>query len=163
LRIWNDQVADDGIVHVDKDVVIDWWTSFSPLSDPVTVAPAKLLAEGYRVLNGGWYPNYYSPDFGPIAGKTPPAAAYTGWNVSDFYGEAFKGGTSLTRQHVPADSPRLLGDTLAVWGPLPETAGQTAKGIAPRLAVIAQKSWDSPELTASYAGFARLMHQVGAT
>jgi hexosaminidase len=163
LRVWNDQIAEDGIVRLRKDVVIDWWTSVSPVSDPTTIAPATLLARGYRVLNAGWYPNYYSPDIGPVAGSTPPADAYTGWNVSDFYGEAFKGGQPMTRQHVPPGSPGLLGDTLAIWGPLPETPAQTARRVAPRLAVIAQKAWDSPELTGSYARFARLMHQVGVT
>ncbi len=64
-------------------------------------------------------------------------------------------------QTVPADSPGLLGTTLNIWGPLKESTEQTAAGIEPHLAVLAQKAWRSPLPAPAYAGFAREMRQVG--
>jgi hexosaminidase len=162
LRIWNDQLGGTGVVPVHRNVVIDWWTSVSPLSDTVTVAPKTLLDRGYRILNAGWYPNYYASDIGPVSGKADPAEVYDGWQVNEFDGEEDKQGDVLSVQHVPRHDPHLLGDAMSIWGPLPESVHQTAAGIAPRLAVIAQKTWNSPELTASYSTFARIARRVGA-
>jgi hexosaminidase len=161
LRIWNDQMAGTGRVPVNSDVVAEWWTSVSPLGDPVTVAPATLLNRGYRVVNAGWYPNYYTADLGPVAGKASLPDVYADWTVNEFDGQSLKNGTVLTTQHVPAHSPGLLGAKLNIWGPLPESTAQTAAGVEPHLAVLAQKTWGGPRLAPTYAGFVREMHRVG--
>ena len=44
--------------------------------------------------------------------------------------------------------------------PTAETVGQTARGIAPRLRVIAQKTWGSPLPAADHAGFERLWRRI---
>jgi hexosaminidase len=143
-------------------VVVDWWINTSPFGDPVTVAPSELIAEGHAVLNAGWFPTYYATDIGPLAGKSNMQQAYEGWHVKQFEGPESTSGTMQPPQTVAADSSLLLGSTLNVWGPLPETIRQTAAGIAPRLAVIAQKTWDSPEPTPSYAEFERISAEVGS-
>jgi hexosaminidase len=163
LRIWNDQMGGTGVVPVNRDIVVDWWTGVSPLSDPVTVAPRTLLDKGFKIVNAGWYPNYYASDIGPASGKSPMAKVYREWHVYEFDSVADKNGNQLTIQHVPAHHPHVLGDAMSIWGPLPESTKQTAKGIAPSLAVIAQKTWRTPPLFASYSRFARLMKRLGIT
>jgi hexosaminidase len=160
LRIWNDQVGGPGRVPINRDVVIEWWDSFSPFGDTLTVSPQTLLDRGYRVFNAGWYPNYYTANLGPVSGKASLPEVYAGWQVNDFDGNEF-GKLVSTKQTVPADSPGLLGSALSVWGPLDETTAQTASGIEAHLAVLAQKTWDSGLPAPSYVGFARDMRRVG--
>jgi hexosaminidase len=161
LRVWNDQLAGTSVVPVNRDVVVDWWVNTSPFGDPTTVPPATLIAEGHEVLNAGWFPTYYTTDLGPIEGKSDMQQAYEDWQVNRFEGPEFTGNVMEPPQTVPASSPNLLGSTLDVWGPLPETIAQTAAGIAPRLAVIAQKAWDSPQPAPSYTAFQRTIAAVG--
>jgi hexosaminidase len=163
LRVWNDQLGGTGVVPVDRNVVVDWWTSSSPFGDLYTVSPKTLLLDGYRVFNAGWYPNYYTADIGPIGGKADMAKVYRQWQVNEFDGPETKSGPPTTRQRVPAHSRRLLGDGLSIWGPLPEKPRDTARHVAPRLAVIAQKTWDSRPLVRSYRKFRHLARRVGAS
>ena len=161
LRIWNDQLAGTSVVPVNPDVVVDWWINTSPFGDPMTVSPGTLLSEGHHVLNAGWFPSYYTTDLGPIAGKSDMEQAYEDWQVNEFEGPESTSDMMQPPQTVSPDASGLLGSTLSVWGPLPETISQTAAGIAPRLAVIAQKTWNSPTLTPSYAEFQRIIASIG--
>jgi hexosaminidase len=63
---------------------------------------------------------------------------------------------------VPARSSRVLGSELHVWNDVPhvESVAQIARGIAPRLRVLAQKTWDTPPPAPSYDGFLRLWNRV---
>jgi hexosaminidase len=65
---------------------------------------------------------------------------------------------------LPAGEPLNRGSELHVWNDDPgaETEAQIAAGIAPRLRVIAQKTWASPLLVGDYAGFERLARGVGS-
>lgn len=161
LRIWSDQMGGTGVVPVNSDVVAEWWSKVSPLGDTVTVAPKTLLAEGHQILNAGWYPNYYTDDLGPVAGRASLPGVYTNWQVNQFDGEELKNGTVTSKETVPANSVGLVGTTLNIWGPLKESTKQTAAGIEPHLAVLAQKAWGSPLPAPTYRGFARDMRRVG--
>jgi hexosaminidase len=161
LRIWHDQMGGTGVVPVDSDVVAEWWSNVSPLGDPITVAPSTLLAQGHRIINAGWYPNYYTDDLGPVAGRAKLPGVYSDWQVNEFDGQELTTGTVTSRQTVPAASPGLLGATLNIWGPLKESPAQTAAGIEPRLAVLAQKAWGSRLPSPTYGGFVRQMREVG--
>lgn len=161
LRIWSDQTGGTGRVPVNRDVVQEWWDSVSPFGDAVTVSPETLIQHGYRVLNAGWYPNYYTTDIGPVAGKANLASVYGGWQVNQFDGTDLSSGLVTSKQTVPADSPYLLGSTVDIWGPLKETTAQTAAWVEPHLAVLAQKTWNSPPPAPSYAGFLGDMRRVG--
>ena len=160
LRLWSDQIGGVGRVPVNRDVIAEWWDSFSPFGDPLTLSPQTLIDRGYRVVNAGWYPNYYTANIGPVTGKASLPAVYTGWQVNDFEGTQIVT-TVSSKQTVPADSPFLLGSQLNIWGPLDETTAQTAAEIERHLAVLAQKTWDSPLPSASYSGFTRDMARVG--
>ncbi len=160
LRIWSDQVGGVGKVAVNRDVILEWWDSISPFGDTLTVSPQTLLDRGYRIVNAGWYPNYYTTDIGPVRGKASLPGVYAGWQVNDFDGTQV--GSSVTsKQQVAAASPGLLGGQMNIWGPLDETPAQTARRVEPHLAVLAQKAWDSPSPAASYAEFARDLTRVG--
>ena len=68
----------------------------------------------------------------------------------------------MTLQPVPASSRRVLGSELHVWNDVPfaETPAEIARGIAPRLAVLAQKTWDTGPPARGYDGFLRVWNRV---
>jgi hexosaminidase len=151
LRIWHDGL-DGGRLR--RDVVVEWW------ADHAGPSPRELLARGHRVLNAGWWPTYYVVS--PL-GRVRPSmrVAYEDWRVNAFGGLAINAPT-------PANPPQVvrgrgvLGAELHVWNDDPdgETDAQTARGIAPRLRVIAQKTWDTPLPARTYDGFQRIWNRV---
>jgi hexosaminidase len=154
LRIWHDGLSGSGLR---RDVVVEWW------ADHAGPTPKQLLAQGHRVLNAGWWPTYYLAG-GPFAKVEPSMrAAYDSWAVNLFGGLALNSPiASRPLQRIPAGSRRLLGSELHVWNDVPqkESPAQTARAIAPRLAVLAQKTWDTPAPARAYAGFLRLWNRV---
>jgi hexosaminidase len=154
LRVWHDGLSKRGLR---RDVVVEWW------ADHAGPGPSELLARGHRILNAGWWPTYY--DVGPF-GQVKPSmrAAYESWEVNRFGGLAIN--TPLPAnplQRVPAR--HVLGSELHVWNddPSAETAAQTARGIAPRLRVLAQKTWGTRPPARTYAGFERLWRLIRPT
>lgn len=173
-RAWHDDLDGGSAVSIDNRIVVEWWTDFSPLGDLVLVpGPQELLDRGHRILNAGWFPTYYV--VGGAAGIAPgvPAVpqmrdAYENWQVHEFYGPLYSpdlGGQVLYRppQVVAADEPNNLGAKLQVWcdGPDAETEDEIAENIAPRLRVIAQKTWNSALLTPDYGEFQAMTQAIG--
>jgi hexosaminidase len=114
------------------------------------------------VLNAGWYPTYYVVS--PL-GRVRPSmqAAYDSWEVNAFGGLAINTPTPANPpQVVRGQRDRILGSELHVWNddPTGETAAETARGIAPRLRVMAQKTWDTRPPARTYEGFLRLWNRV---
>lgn len=65
-RMWNDDAGGGSVVHLDPRIVVEWWTDFNPLSDPMPPTPQQLVDDGHEVLNNGWWPTYYgSPGLPP--------------------------------------------------------------------------------------------------
>ena len=91
LRAWSDELGDGQAVEVNPDVVVEWWTPASPLSDLTPPTPGELLAAGHRIVNAGWFPTYFTGDVGPIEGKPDMRAAYEGWAVNQFAGPTIGG------------------------------------------------------------------------
>jgi hexosaminidase len=162
LRMWNDGLAGGSAVAAHADIVVDWWSNGGDSPSPQTV-----LANGHRIANSGWYPTYYVNS--AVTSAVPPrpdmASAYSSWSVDRFFGEFYLdpsasiGPAALT---VAPDEQRNLGAELNVWNDDPNyaTQDQIATAIAPRLRVIAQKTWDSPLLTTSYAAFEKIAAAV---
>jgi len=75
----------------------------------------------------------------------------------DYLGQTFG-----ARFDVPPDARNQLGAQLNVWNDDPGHMSQDeiAEGIAPRLRILAQKTWDSPQLTDSYEEFKALARQT---
>jgi hexosaminidase len=152
LRIWHDGLSGG---RLNRDVIVEWW------ADHAGPTPKRLLRQGHRVLNAGWWPTYYVAG-GPLSEVHPsPKVAYETWEVNLFGGLAINSATpGGPFQRVPA--ARVLGSELHVWNDVPfsETSAEIARGIAPRLRVLAQKTWDSPPPVTGYAGFERVWNRV---
>ncbi len=153
LRVWHDGLSG---TRLRRDVVVEWW------AEHAGPPPSRLLAQGHRVLNAGWWPTYY--DVGPLGQVRPSMkAAYDSWQVNAFGGLAINTPTPATPpQVVRRHLDRILGSELHVWNDDPngETAAETARGIAPRLRVIAQKTWDTRPPARTYEGFLALWNRV---
>jgi hexosaminidase len=154
--VWNDGLADGRAVKLRRDVVVDWWAGHTG------PGPRALVARGHRILNAGWWPTYYV--VGALGGlHASMRIAYESWAVNRFHGLAFGLEPPGTPPVVlPRGLRRNLGSELHVWNDDPdgETDAQTARGIAPRLRVLAQKTWDSPLLAPRYAGFQRIARGI---
>jgi hexosaminidase len=155
LRIWNDSVASDGTVHVNKDVIVEYWQHKGAQLDPKQLADA-----GYQVFNASWTPTYYVLSTGDAGDKPNAAAIYSSWNPTRF-------------QDSPTDAPVILDATEAqavrgadinVWCDVPdaETLQQIRDGIADPLLALAQKTWGSPNRAATYGEFLKLAASVTA-
>jgi hexosaminidase len=158
LRLWSDGIGGGAAVEVDPRASVMWWEeAHSP-------APRELAAAGHRVINAGWWPNYYVTGGAFASLRTPVEQMYEGWQPWEFSGPYAQrwalGPAAAPSATLAADDPRLLGASLQVWNDDPLAADAEpdaiAAGIAPRLRVLAQKTWGSPELTPSYAEFVAL-------
>jgi len=163
--MWHDDLNGGTAVTVNPDIVVEWWTNFSPLSDSLPPGPQAILDAGHEIENSGWFPTYYVN--GPT-GTAPPrpdmTKAYEEWEPHQFYGPLYANGTlQFPPDTVAVDEPRNLGAKLNVWNDSPDSATeqQIAQGIFPRLRVVAQKTWDSPLLLPAYADFEPIMAAIG--
>ncbi len=168
-RMWHDDLNGGAAVTVNPDIVAEWWTNVSPLSDPLPPEPQTLLDQGRTIVNAGWFPTYYvlGGAFG-VSPLPPPAdmqSAYESWDVHEFYGPIYYDATlNFPPDVVDPGEPRNLGTRLNLWcdDPAAETEEEVALHIAPNLRVIAQKAWQSPPLVTGYAEFRQVMEAVGA-
>ncbi len=162
LRTWHDELRPGSVLSANPDIVVDWWTNISPLSDPTPPRPDQLLASGHRIANDGWFPTYFTGDVGPVEGMPDMREAYQSWSVNQFCGPTIAGQLIGPCYVVGRGERRNLGSTINDWDNRNLTLREIAAGLYPRLRVLAQKTWDSPPLTASYAAFERVMRAVGS-
>jgi hexosaminidase len=164
LRVWNDGLDGGSAVKLRPDVVVEWWNN--PAGPGTGPEPQDFVADGHFVLNAGWFPTYYVS--GSSETSAPPRPdmgwAYEDWDVHRFMGAYYA--SHEVREPEFTVSPRERrnrGSELHVWNDVPtaETEAQIAAGIAPRLRVIAQKTWMTPLLVRDYADFERLARRVG--
>ena len=156
LRVWSDGMEGSSKVRLDPRTVVQWW------ENRASAPPAELVKRGHRVLNSGWWPLYFVTG-GPLENlRAGVDDMYEQWEPRRFEGPYnsrwFSDGPVVPApQFLDANEPRQLGATVNVWNDDPGnmSEGQIAAGIAPRLRVLAQKTWASPQLTSSYAEFAK--------
>ncbi|HSW11980.1 MAG TPA: family 20 glycosylhydrolase [Solimonas sp.] len=173
-RFWHDGVSGGSAVTVNPDTVVEWWTDFNPIGDLLPPPPQEFLDRGHWITNASYWPLYYT--VGAAAGfpeGLPPrpdlCSMYEGWEVNRFIGALNAPAVLCQTAHVlpvktvDANEPRNLGAKLFVWNDTPdaETQDEIAAGIAPRLRIVAQKTWESPLLAPSYAGFEMIGEAVG--
>jgi hexosaminidase len=160
LRAWHDELGDGGVLKANADIVVDWWITSSPLSDPRPPTPQQLLARRHRILNAGWFPTYFTSDGGPL--EPDMRKAYESWAVNRFCGPTLNDAFILGPCSVISpDAAHNLGSKVNAWGLATLTLPQIATGLFPRLRVLAQKTWSSAPSTPTYAGFQRVMAAVG--
>lgn len=166
-RVWNDDLSGGSAVTLNPDIVVEWWTDFQPLGDIVLIpTPQELLDRGHRIHNASNWPTYLTPG-GPSMFQIPPdmASAYESWDVHQFSGALYSGPIHLPYKSVAPDEPHNLGTKFHLWandefGTL-GNQDEIADDIVPRLQLIAQKGWQSPRLTASYAEFQSTKDAIG--
>ncbi|WP_162932311.1 beta-N-acetylhexosaminidase [Solimonas sp. K1W22B-7] len=173
-RFWHDGVSGGNAVNVNPDTVVEWWTDFNPIGDLLPPPPQEFLDRGHTIGNASYWPLYYT--VGAAAGfpaGLPPrpdlCSMYESWEVNEFTGPLNAPAVLCQTVHVlpvktvATDEARNLGAKLFVWtdSPEAETEAEIAAGIAPRLRIVAQKTWNSPRLTPRYAAFQPLAEAIG--
>lgn len=170
-RMWNDNVGPGTTIEPDTNIVIQFWTDsdsedyFGP-NGPYT--PQALLDMGYKIVNDSFLYTYTAPP----GGQSEVATAgyqYDNWAVDKFYGYLFLnlGGGNIIKplpdKTVAPGAPGFLGASLNMWNSGGTwTQDEGAADIYPRLRVMAQKTWGSPQLAATYADFQPIIDQVGS-
>jgi hexosaminidase len=114
-------------------------------------------------LPGAIVPHYPRGTLPLLPPQPDMRSAYESWSVDRFIGP-FAWNDDLAFEHeVAPDEPANLGAKLNLWNddPSAATEEELARAIFPRLRVIAQKTWESPPLVASYDEFLRIIDDVG--
>ena len=114
------------------------------------------------MLNAGWWPTYYVTG-GPLtAHRASEQDMFAGWSPWQFDGplsSRFTGGPG-DGFTLPPSSPALTGAALNVWNDDPTSPGSApeaiAAGIAPRLRILALKTWGTTSPAADAAAFGAL-------
>ncbi|HSV40396.1 MAG TPA: beta-N-acetylhexosaminidase [Nocardioidaceae bacterium] len=154
-RVWNDGIGGGKVVRLHPATDVGWWTDISPLGDLVGLpTPQALIDAGHRIVNHGWYPTYYTTV--PLPPRPDVGYMYESWAVHRFHGAVYLNGDIGTPWHTVAPGePANRGSLLNLWNDDPAAAmeAEDAVGIAPRLAVMAQKTWDTEPLVPTYAEF----------
>lgn len=156
MRVWSDGMPGGALVELDPTAAIEWW------ENRVSTPPEELMNAGRLVTNAGWWPLYYVTG-GPLEGlRATEREMYEEWNPWHFEGPwstRWSGGAPEPPPYfVPEDAKNQLGAQLNVWNDVPHgmTVEEIATGIAPRLRILAQKTWGSPQLTDDYESFKTL-------
>jgi hexosaminidase len=156
LRVWSDGMSGGSAVALDQATAVEWWENRSSPS------PEELISAGHAVQNAGWWPLYYVTG-GPLMGlRATEQEMYEDWDPYIFEGpwstRWVNGDPGGARFEVAKETEWQLGAQLNVWNDDPGNMSQDeiAAGIAPRLRILAQKTWGSPQLTDSYEEFKQL-------
>ncbi|MFF0446967.1 glycoside hydrolase family 20 protein [Streptomyces sp. NPDC004609] len=150
LRAWNDGFFRGGVVTVDKDITVAYWTGKEIGARP----PEEYLAEGRKVLNFNDEYLYY------VLGEPNEFFYPTGQRIYEQWTPLVLRGT----RPVPAKySAQILGGSFAIWCDLAQsqTPEEIARGIALPLRATAQKLWDPRTPTRSWQDFENLANRLG--
>lgn len=161
LWAWHDELGGGTAVTAAPDIQAGWWIDLSPLSEPRPPTPQQLLDGGHAILNQGWFPTYYTEDLGPIQGKPSMAKTYETWEVNQFCSPTENDQFFEPCYVISPSDRRNLGSTINAWDDHELSLSELRSGLEPPLMVLAQKTWQSPELTSSYAGFEPIMAAIG--
>ena len=142
LRVWSDGIDGGGALRLDPRVSVQWW------EERESPAPAALVRRGHRVVNSGWWPLYYVTG-GPLRGLRAELGAFARewrpWRFEGPFTVRWSGAPGAPIFTLPRGDPRQLGAELAVWNDDPDAPGAgepaVAAGIAPRLAILAERTW----------------------
>ncbi|MFF3243409.1 glycoside hydrolase family 20 protein [Streptomyces sp. NPDC002870] len=150
LKAWNDGFFRGGVVTVDKDIEVEYWTGKEIGARP----PVEYLREGRRLVNVNDEYLYY------VLGQPQTFVYPTGRRIYEQWNPFVIRGT----QPVPRKySDQILGGRFAVWCDLSQsqTPEQVARGIAMPLAATSQKLWDPRKPTRSWQSFQQLARTLG--
>lgn len=166
-RVWADDLDGGNVLKANPSMIAEWWDDLAVLSDPTAPGPNQLMSEGHRIMNCSWFPTYYNTgQTGQLFPRPDMRDGYEHWSCDQFAGAFFSPAVEGTAVHKPPErvSPterRNLGAKVHIWSAGGGTEQEIAEGVYPFLRVVAQKSWDTPLLTASYAEYETVMRRVG--
>ncbi|MFC4606627.1 glycoside hydrolase family 20 protein [Streptomyces maoxianensis] len=150
LKAWNDGFFRGGVVSVDKDIEVEYWTG----KEIGARQPEEYLSEGRRMVNVNDEYLYY------VLGQPNEFRYPTGRRIYEQWTPlVVRGTTPVPRKY----SDLILGGRFAVWCDLSQsqTPEQVARGIAMPLAATSQKLWDPRKPTRSWQSFEQLARQLG--
>jgi hexosaminidase len=166
-RVWADDLDGGNLVKAHPSMITEWWCDLAVLSDATAPGPNQLLAEGHRIMNCSWFPTYYnSGPQGQAFPRPDMRDAYEHWTCDQFAGAFFSPAVQGQAIHNPPErvapsERRNLGAKVHIWSAGGGTEQEIAAGVYPFLRVLAQKTWDTPALTGSYADYQTIMTRVG--
>lgn len=139
-RLWNDGIKDvPTVVTVDRSMVVDYW------EDSTGAAPAQwLLDRGHRLMNHDGSQTYDVPGVWDCR----PEPLYENWDA-----DLFRSGQRLS------DPNANSGAVVHLWNDIPDALPEAElwSRLHPLMAVMAQQTWASPPLVATYAEFSRII------
>lgn len=157
-QVWNDCMFRSTHVELDPDVVVAWWTGWSPDMAPLRTA----LHRGHDVVNANDSLFYY------VLGEN---AGYTYPTTERVWERDWRPGVFTSRRDAHGEHPQmltapypgqLLGTMLAVWCDVPDarTADEVATDLRCLLRALAERSWNDGS-GLDHAGFVELDRAAG--
>ncbi|MFJ7074159.1 family 20 glycosylhydrolase [Streptomyces sp. NPDC098781] len=140
LRIWNDGLTGANTVPVAAGTTVEHWLN-------VAVAPSRLLAQGYPLMNAAYALYLVRGGFHSNTG----ALYDQHWDPRSFEGEKLSSSDGIT------------GAKISLWpdNGRGETENEVAVAMWPALRHIAQATWGDPHPDGTYAEFAARGTAVG--
>jgi hexosaminidase len=164
MRVWNDELMDEGDVSVDPSVVVDWWTDRSLLGDWHAATPDAVLSAGHQISNDSYWPTYWVSGF-HLKPNPDIRQAYSQWSANQFSGWSWGSGMPSSAYEVSLENQDMLGVHFNIWNDLPN--GKSTESIISsaktRLRVISQKAWSAEPTGENYEAFARFGVSLGDT
>jgi hexosaminidase len=162
LAMWNDSLQPDGVVRLDRDIVVDFWLQpcCNNVLTPSALADPTGINGGHSLVNS--HVDYLYYDMGV---RTPdPQRIYESFTVTRF------DGSPGDHEVTGAAATNVLGARLALWtyetpGKPVESNDEMAAKLYGPLRALAQMTWDSPKIHATYGppgqGYSSLMATLG--
>ncbi|MEU0096455.1 discoidin domain-containing protein [Kribbella sp. NPDC006257] len=145
-RAWNDGIGGGAAVTVNANVILEFWYNYG-------LSPQQHIDNGHLISNESWDPTYY------VLGSGGPGGPGSQWGYDTWNPDLFQGSQNITA----ASKSKNLGSKLHIWCDNPDVATETriAADIKNGLRMLAQQTWGSPKLVATWASFTPIITTIG--
>ncbi|WP_436499486.1 family 20 glycosylhydrolase [Actinokineospora sp. HUAS TT18] len=145
-RAWNDGIFGGSAVTVNSNIIIEFWYNYG-------LSPQQHINNGHLISNESWDPTYY------VLYSSGPGGPRAQWGYDTWNPDLFQGSQSITT----ASKSKNLGSKLHIWCDYPEMATETriAADIKDGLRMLAQQTWGSPKLAATWSAFTPIISTIG--
>jgi hexosaminidase len=163
LAIWNDSLEPGGVVHLDREIIVDHWRQpccNNAISAPALADPAGADG-GHRLVNSNLNYLYYNQGYG----GPDPRPIY-----ENFTPYRFDSRTSGSEDLTGAAAANVFGAMIALWtyqvaGNRVESNDEIAARLFGPLRSLAQVTWGTPKIYSAYGlpgqGYLWLMDRLG--
>ncbi|SDI36984.1 hexosaminidase [Actinokineospora alba] len=145
-RAWNDGLFGGSAITVNPNIIVEFWYNYG-------LSPQKHLDNGHLISNESWTPTYY------VLYSTGPGGPSSQWGYDTWNPDLFQGSQTIDA----ASRSKNLGSKLHIWCDYPEVATEAriAADIRDGLRMIAQQTWGSPKLVATWSSFTSVIAAIG--